>query len=200
MSDKVSTPFCPLGDYQRPLVLFFGGAGDVATGVVRQLLYPTYIPDGDEFGPQQYTGYAQYDQTELVLGCIRENYDDYKQKICLIGHSWGGDAALQTCRALESQKKQVALLATLDPVSQPGSRIFNSRTKPGNVENWINVYVNYKEAKSGFANNIARIGGPWGFCASATSNYEWPYKGGDAHAYAYDMFKRYVEPEVRKIK
>jgi len=149
----------------------------------------------------QYVGYAQYDQRDLVVNCMSMNYVDYyDEKICIIGHSWGGDVAMQACRDLETDGKKVAVLATPDAVDQPASHLFGNRSKPTNVANWINVYVNYSKASTGVANTIARIGGPWGACPGASANYEYPYIGGDAHAMAWQMLVSYVLPALLGVR
>jgi len=193
--------WCRVGEYQRPSVTFFGGYWDIGSRVMRQV-YAEYLPKVDNSTAQnvgQNVSYAQYDQGDLVLDCIRNNYDDFKQKICLIGHSWGGDTAMQCCRKLHSEGKKVALLATLDPVDR--FRPLGDHTKPSNVDIWINVYVNYeKAARWGVPNMLATVGGPWGSCPAASVNFEFQDYGKNAHAFASRMFVQNVETTLLAIK
>jgi Chlorophyllase len=61
---------------------------------------------------------------------------DLASYICLIGHSYGGDTAMDVARDLSIVDLDIQLVVTLDPVSS--SRPVD---KPQHLEKWINVWV-----------------------------------------------------------
>lgn len=64
-----------------------------------------------------------------------------KTKLVLVGHSFGGDAALQVAKRLEVSpgvRRPIAFLAVLDPVGRAGSRANLTSPAPSNVEYFYN--------------------------------------------------------------
>ena len=87
------------------------------------------------------------------------------QQVLLIGHSWGGDAAVNA--VARRTDAPIALLGTLDPVSRKGP----PAVTPPSVRYWLNVYVDYRTASwCERSNIIARIGGPWEAVPAAHRN------------------------------
>lgn len=180
----------------KPLIWFVGGFCDILTGPISKWTYPAYR-DGE--GRGQDVRFVSHDgQAEIVK--FSHACDGRDRKIAVVGHSWGGKTAVGACRQLARLKRDIALLVTLDPVSRLGAR----PDKPENVGKWVNIYVNYSKVppnghpEAGFANMVARWGGPWEYCAAADENHEYGYYGGDAHARAWEMFDL-VKRDVARI-
>lgn len=112
------------------------------------------------------------------------------QPICLVGHSWGGDAVVNAvARKVDAP---IDLLITLDPVSRKGP----PRQRLANVRHWLNIYIDYsRSAWFDIPNIVARIGGPWEGVACADTNIACPPD--ITHAWAWGMFERYGEAVLR---
>lgn len=119
------------------------------------------------------------------------------QKVVLVGHSYGGDTVMDIARELSASGKELEVVVTLDPVSRGGPTA--DQPKPKHVKKWLNVYVDYTKAKNGTANNIARLGGPWGKCTNADENHVFLDGSGEEHASAIDMFTK-VKSHVEVVK
>ena len=100
---------------------------------------PTFIMNevmnvyGHEFpGKDLYYGYEELDD---VISKVTETV---KQNPCevinLIGHSYGGAAAIDIAAELKAKKIKVNILITLDPVAML------PRSNPDNYEIWVNAY------------------------------------------------------------
>lgn len=164
----------------QPLGMFVGGAMDAK---YRPMLDAFSLYDSLN-GPYQDIGYATWD-AETQLKSIALHWLANRQRVVLVGHSFGGATSLKAAQVLSEMGKEVELLVTLDPVWKSGPWV-----KPRGVKKWLNTYVDYEKADGGAAspNGIARIGGPWGACAGADVNRVFPVLSADAHARAWDMF------------
>ena len=170
----------------RPLVLVVGGFLD-------QILENSY-------------SVAHKFPEDLRSSCdlwFREYYEDrfmrelvhfYAQKglsVALIGHSWGGDAAVHA--VAKTVPDTIKCLLSLDPVSRKGA----PRKPLPNVEHWLNIHIDYRKSSwLDIPNFVARVGGPWEHVASAHENIACPPEM--THAWAFGMFLHYGEPFLRK--
>ena len=198
----------------QPLVMFVGGAKDPEYGPVLKNTFPEYNRDNET---HQDIGYGAW-QTGPSLKALALHWLAKKQKVVFIGHSYGGDTVMDIARELSALDKELELVVTLDPVSHGGPR--QDQLKPIGVKTWLNVYVNYQRYKENEElrnkrsnnslfrpNNIARLGGIWGYCKHATTNYKFPDEyvdwdesgSGSEHAYAEYMFSL-VQSHVEAIK
>ena len=111
--------------------------------------------------------------------------------MALIGHSWGGDAAVNlVARKLDAP---IDLLISLDPVSRKGA----PRRKLPNVRHWLNIHIDYSRSTwFDIPNLVARIGGPWEAAETADANVSCPPDM--THAWAWGMFERYGEKVLRE--
>jgi hypothetical protein len=170
------------------VVIFFGGALDsVNTNMLDVYRNYSYKHHKKLYFPWTGTGIgidealiipdSVYSHTAQV---ILDSYKDYK--ICLVGHSYGGDTAMRVARVLG---KRVELLITLDPVSKRANPIVRAMgyCMPPQAclkeTYWINVYADTEL--------ISFAGGHWGHQVFAFENFYMPNTG---HASARAMFKR----------
>jgi len=111
--------------------------------------------------------------------------------VALIGHSWGGDAAVNlVARKLNAP---IDLLISLDPVSRKGA----PRRRLPNVRHWLNIHIDYSQSTwFDIPNLVARIGGPWEAAENADVNVSCPPDM--THAWAWGMFERYGEKVLRE--
>ncbi len=88
-AEPVSTPGpdMPLGS--RPMVMFFGGAGDGTTRIV-QNFYDRYAAETRESTD---TRYFPHDAGGTALTEVRALPEGYP--VILVGHSWGGNTAAE---------------------------------------------------------------------------------------------------------
>lgn len=151
-------------DCLKTLVVFVGGCADDVAQPVLRWVFPDYEHTyGRGQTRIQDVCYSEY-------GCgnvppVMQKWFDAKQKIVLVGHSWGGNGVVGL--AEENPNIAIELLVTLDPVSRSRN---GDEAKPGNVKRWLNVYVDYNVADYCAANMVARTGGPWGKCINADMN------------------------------
>lgn len=172
----------------QPLVMFIGGAKDDQYGnVLKDIFYPY----NNLHESHQDIGYGTFQTTSAVTAIAREWHNKH-QKICLVGHSYGGDTALKVAIALSAEDISVELVVTLDPVR--GSQKGASQPKPKMVKRWLNVYVDYSKDRCGpfTPNGIAKLGGPWQACVNADSNIQYVFseKPCVSHATAWQMFSQ----------
>lgn len=185
---------------KRPLVVFIGGFADEISKVMLETC-ENYKIIHDSY---QDIYYRPHDQGEVVLDFV-EKYAAAGQKVAIIGHSWGGNTAVNSV-AMKTKAK-IDILATLDPVDKLGNKIAPA-SKPDNVLKYINVYINYLEAEtSSLANSVARAGGPWQNVACADKNYDIinetkqnQYGRPPDHADASWMFTKYIQQLVKSLR
>jgi hypothetical protein len=167
----------------KALVVFIGGAMDE---IYRPLLNGVFIPYRLKQADHQDVCYATHASSKPVVALVKR-WSDAGQKICLVGHSWGGNTVLRVAKKISPEIK-VSLLITLDPVSR---RLFRrQQKKPDSVNQWINVHVDYGLASMEYSNMIARMGGYWGACRYADKNIRLShdYDQEITHAKAWRMF------------
>ncbi len=138
-----------------------------------------------------------------------------KTKIIILGHSWGGDTAMDVCEDLQIDNS--VMLITLDPVSICDT--YNWSTKrPKSINYWINSYVRKGAFDSvgfvpaagqilsfvgtylttfDFNNSVASAGGKWGYEDAADVNIRFDLYGDTDHANTYGLFA-YAENNKNK--
>jgi pimeloyl-ACP methyl ester carboxylesterase len=150
---------------KKTLVVFIGGAAD---SLYKPLLNRVFGKYEAQYGRGENrlhdVCYSEHGGDKVVA--VIKKWFDAKQKIVLVGHSWGGHRVI--CLAEENPDITIELLVTLDPVSWSKN---GKQAKPKNVKRWLNVYVDYKTASWWRTDNfIARTGGPWQKCQHADVN------------------------------
>ena len=186
-------------DCKKEIYIFIGGALDSAQGSMAITHYYT--------DKKNDAGYAYY-HWDIGRKQILDTINTYrskcpKSKVIILGHSYGGDTAMDIAERLPSNQKIV--LVTLDPVSNYDS--FNySRSVPSSVEYWINAYVSKGPhdwvgwmpiagqliagvgtlvSGGGLSDTVASLGGKWGYESSADINLRFDYYGKINHGDAY---------------
>lgn len=147
----------------KPLVIFIGGAGDFH---YYNHFYQAFLPYLRKHHRDQSIIYATHGAVKGIQDLIK-TWHKNRQKICLIGHSWGGSRLMKTV-VRDLPYVDFETIITLDPVSRftPGSRYAPSH----NVQRWINCYVDYPKVSFNYPNFVAIIGGYWGHCPGADKN------------------------------
>lgn len=182
---------CPVGDGEDDAdyaVVFIGGFVDFLMGVSWRL-YRDF--EGFESSLRGIKGYYHWDGGAwgmLADGCLRiaDDLNELLRKrpnlnLVLIGHSYGGSAAMEVARHLPSQREGKLVVLTLDAVSHRQS----SERAPG-VDFWGNAYLS---RGGGLLDVVPRIGGRWGNCDGADVNLS--YDGyardqmGNLHSHRY---------------
>ncbi len=109
--------------------------------------------------------------------------------LVIIGHSYGGSAAMDVLRHLKGPHGRV-LVATIDPVSRR-ERSY-PRQRPEGVDFWVNSYCSdYEDIKD----SLAWVGGAWKHCPQADMNLPFSGKEHDRrgkryqHAYPLQLFE-----------
>lgn len=174
-------------------VHWIGGAGDKTrflgvgpTGIMARALSQF----SEKCSSNRYWGYEDVDT--IVAHIIASHRGTSGQtKIVLVGHSWGGDAAVEVTNRLKGFGIVVEKLITLDPVSH--FRFL----PPKNQKEWINVYqrqsvldyftavpllgpllaafcgwIGTATGRVTKADFIATLGGQWGYEYGADQNIE----------------------------
>lgn len=148
----------------KTLVLFVGGFFDSVSQVMFGCAQ-NYAAQQGRAAMQDvyYRGYG----VPGYMGKLAVSYQKAGQRVILVGHSWGADAAIHGI--VPQLIRPADFVATLDPVGRfPGK----PRQKPANIESWVNVYVDYTKAVwLNRPNIIARIGGPWQHVDCADENH-----------------------------
>ncbi|GGF51382.1 hypothetical protein GCM10011611_67300 [Aliidongia dinghuensis] len=108
-------------------VIFIGGAGDSGSGIVKNYA-AQFARDNRDLIVQYFT----HDQGDNVIAYI--NGLDPSAPVSVVGHSWGGDTAMEVANALPGR---ISVLVTIDPVGSGGTSFLRSVGQ--NVGLWINV-------------------------------------------------------------
>lgn len=180
------------GTPKQTLVVFIGGAMDE---VYRPLLNGVFIPYRLKYDAHQDVCYATHASSQQIIVLVKHWYQA-GQSICLVGHSWGANTALQIARQL-TVETAVDLLVTLDPVSR---RLFRrQQKKPYSVDKWMNVHIDYGQASMEYSNMVARVGGYWGDCRYADKNIKLSHDNNQeiTHAKAERMFVEVKEVVIK---
>lgn len=170
----------------RPLVLVIGGFLDqlLANSYAVSRLYP------DDLRARHDVFFREHAEGR-DMRILVEHYAGRGLPVALIGHSWGGDAAVNAVAAKTAAR--IDLLITLDPVSRKGPP---AESLP-NVGLWLNIHVDYAAAAlCNVSNMVGRIGGPWQAVRAAHRNVACPRDVDHAHAIA--MFRRCGEAALRE--
>lgn len=148
---------------KKPLVIMVGGAlDDYFHPILRGVFVPYRLENGDRQDIVYCTHNSRAQMTQLVQIWSRAG-----QKICMVGHSWGGKTLFDVANNF-ADGSRIDLLVTLDPVAW--RMAWNTPRKPDNVVEWLNVHVDYATASMEFSNTVARLGGYWGHCRYADRN------------------------------
>lgn len=119
----------------RPLVLVIGGFLDQVLGnsYAVSARYPADLrARHDVWFREHYESRKMRDIVNL--------YASKGHSVALVGHSWGGDAAVNlVARKLDAP---IDLLISLDPVSRKGA----PRRKIPNVRHWLNIHIDYSQS------------------------------------------------------
>lgn len=149
-------------------VVFVGGFGDKWLGIMHGMwkrfegfgipgnwIKGYYHWDGDGWG-------MVGDHCERIAGDMNDLIDRFPgTHIVLIGHSYGGSAAMQVARLLDREPSCLDVV-TVDAVSR---RQTSERAR--GVGLWINTYLS---GGGGWLDVVPRIGGRWGACDGADVN------------------------------
>ncbi len=104
---------------------------------------------------------------------VRDKFPD--EPINIIGHSYGGDSAVNLANELSGLGVKVDTVVTLDPVST-FTRIISSPDVKDPTTEWVNFYIPEDARTNKFPDVIAEIGGAWGHRSNADGNFaidEW---------------------------
>ena len=173
-------------DQLRPLVLVIGGFMDqfLANSYAVSEQYP------EDLAARHDVWFREYYEARFMRKLVHF-YAGHGKPVASVGHSWGGDAAVNAVARRISDP--IELLVTLDPVSRKGP----PRHRLANVRHWLNIYIDYAStAWLDIPNLVARIGGPWEYASSADVNIACPSEM--RHAWAAGMFYRYGEETLRE--
>ncbi len=88
-----------------------------------------------------------------------------KSPLIIVGHSYGGSAAMDIARQLPSNQGGAIAIATLDPVSRRGSS--KPRESAESVNYWVNAYI---KRRFSILEIVPCFGGPWNHCPKANVN------------------------------
>ncbi|PZP42246.1 MAG: hypothetical protein DI601_18820 [Azospirillum brasilense] len=138
---------------EKRVVIFVGGAGDKwLSGLVEK-----YGADFATRNPGVREKYYAHDQADDIQRYI-ENLPP-GTKVSVVGHSWGGNTAIQVVGRLAQENKSVDTLVTIDPVGSGRDAAFLAWARKG-AGHWMNVNA----AGGGpldFSNMVAGIGGAY---------------------------------------
>jgi len=146
----------------KKLIVLVGGADDGATGIVKDGLKNTVQSQNPDAAVMCF-GWMD---AEKAADQIRQFHEQFPEvPIEIVGHSYGGDTAMDIAQLLNGDGITIEQLTTLDPVSW-----FES-SRPSNVKNWTNVYV---DGVHDYTDLIANAGGKWGHESGADQNIPAP--------------------------
>lgn len=130
------------------VIVVVGGFGDSLTGTVQEGLLDDIAADN----PDADVLFLSWDAVDEGAAFLEQyQTDNPAAPITVVGHSYGGDAALAI--AEQASTVQGINIVTLDPVS------WNQNARPDNVASWFNVTV---PGINDHTDVIAAIGGHYG--------------------------------------
>ncbi len=197
-SNRTSLSYAPLPSEQtstKPLIVFFGGFFDERTENVKG--WASSVRYGNDDVTTMYFGWA--DRSEAVAGVIDHLNEHPQSPVILVGHSYGGDTALNVASDLSQLETPVSvqLVVTLDPVSRISRGTFRGDLKSKNVEQWINVWTSNLANRSDV---IAVIGGRWGECDEADENIQVDLSHEDSYSmFMHESVQTRIEEVIREI-
>ena len=131
--------------------IFIGGLGDSFTDIVGN-----YQEDFARDFPTRDSHYFGWNNSTGIIKTINSiRRDKPCGPINLIGHSFGGNTAVDIAAALGAKGVLVDTLITIDPVSFPWSR----SSVGANVGQWINI--NAAPDSTDYSDLVASIGRKW---------------------------------------
>ncbi|MDU7522375.1 MAG: hypothetical protein E7K72_13450 [Roseomonas mucosa] len=138
---------------EKRVVIFVGGAGDKSlSGTVER--YQATFTGRHHVGSK----YFAHDQADEIRRYIEGQPSG--TKVSLIGHSYGGDTAIEVAGKLAQEGHKIDTLVTVDPVgSRRNSADFLIWAKQG-ADRWINVNATGGSALE-FSNAVAGLGGAY---------------------------------------
>lgn len=177
----------------NPYVVFVGGGGDRDISRIVMSLQIEFANKPRHKGV--ISKYYDHTQSAIAVNDIASFREKSpRSPILIIGHSWGGDTAMDIANDLDEKGISVELLVTLDPASwfdvQEILQIYRSK----NIREWVNVYV------SGVANIddiIANIGGKWGAESQADLNIDANEYRGISNIRHGDARNMFLNPKVQ---
>ena len=206
---------------------WIGGAADKhtffgfgATNLVETIVMNAY--EGKAAGAPRLAGKDKSYGYEDIDAIIKDIEDTHKKNPCevvnLVGHSYGGAAAIDITAQLKAKKIRVNVLITLDPVAM------FPRSNPDNFNIWVNVYqaTGYTDILASIpvfgqgaaglwsllglpgeshdiSDVIATAGGQLGSESGATVNAPRDYHHWEAHKFFDDAIK-WVPAKIRNFK
>ena len=198
----LSTPIQQTG-CKKVVRVFIGGARDSQDGNMNRLYKRVANDDHYNDGEMAYYYWAN---KYMILAAIREYWRICpNSKVVLLGHSYGGDTAMDVAESLKGREKVV--LVTLDPVSNFDAYNWKNK-RPKSIEYWINAYVEknmcdifapipiagqlisgvYTLYTSNHLDAIASLGGKWGHEDAADVNIAFRLNDRVNHAMATALF------------
>jgi pimeloyl-ACP methyl ester carboxylesterase len=153
-------------------VAYIGGGGDGQTGIVAG----ERNRSGDDLGQRDSRYYSHQDADRVIADLLQQPAGT---RLVVIGHSWGGDTALQVANRLAQQGRRVDTLVTIDPVGRGVTDGFLARARASTGE-WINVRATGGSLFE-WDNVVARIGSRYGDSPAphATHHFEVSRAHGD---------------------
>ncbi|MEG0722807.1 MAG: alpha/beta hydrolase [Akkermansia sp.] len=144
--------------------------GDCLTGVRAY-----YHWDGGSWG-------MLYDRCLMIADDVNNFCQHYPEAhIILVGHSYGGSAAMEVARHLEVSVSSQLIVLTLDAVSRR-----QSSARAERVDFWGNAYLS---RGGGWRDVVPRLGGRWGDCDEADINLSYDGYAQDADGFYYSHLR-----------
>jgi hypothetical protein len=166
------------------LIIAIGGGGDntIAPLLGRAPVKDVLVRVLEAEYPADEVKYFEWDEADRAADWIRKHKAAHPSAgVSIVGHSYGGDTALDVAGAVQSDGIRITHVMTLDPVSW----LKSSRTK--NVDVWTSAYV---EGVDDFSDVIAGSGGHWGKMEGAENL---PMPESIRHADAASMYREIVK-------
>ncbi len=139
----------------QALLVIFGGFFDKSwtenvKSWAKELSYPNTVV-------RYFAHDAENRAVRVILEHLRENMSG---PVIIVGHSWGGDTAMDAANALNKVGPgvKIELAVTLDAVSWGDMQQNFGGLKTKNIQKWINVW----NKGTGVTDLVATLGGHWG--------------------------------------
>ena len=160
-------------DMQGLYDIFIGGAADDSSQIVQR--YAAWYKGAVAPRDVAYFEWTDWDWSYNIDNYIKKIRKDHERyvPINIIGHSYGGDAAIEIAAAYGG----LETLITIDPVGLNE----NPELGKGTSRTWINVYSNPDTWD--FSDYVAHAGGHYGSDTTAYADYSY---GLNAHHFDFD--------------
>jgi len=129
---KINKPEAKDGSQKKPLIVFIKGLDVFSSPSKSEMGYAGVGHMAEAVEGARIYGYDQKDQ---IINEIKKTHKDYP--IILVGHSFGGDTAVEVANELDSlehNSRKVNLLVTMDAVG------FGNDIIPQNVKEHLNIF------------------------------------------------------------